>query len=64
MNNRYICKAKRKDNNEWIEGYLVKYNERYYIYYEYVPPCTYLYNSIYIRFFPLLFLVKKRRRRK
>ena len=20
MNNRYICKAKRKDNNEWIEG--------------------------------------------
>lgn len=22
MNNRYICKAKRKDNNEWIEGYL------------------------------------------
>lgn len=35
MNNRYICKAKRKDNNEWIEGYLVKYNERYYIYYEY-----------------------------
>lgn len=35
MNNRYICKAKRKDNGEWIEGYLVKYNERYYIYYEY-----------------------------
>lgn len=35
MNNRYICKGKRKDNNEWIEGYLVKYNERYYIYYEY-----------------------------
>lgn len=20
MNNRYICKAKRKDNGEWIEG--------------------------------------------
>lgn len=20
MNNRYICKAKRKDNNEWVEG--------------------------------------------
>lgn len=35
MNNRYICKAKRKDNGEWIEGYLVKHNERYYIYYEY-----------------------------
>lgn len=35
MNNRYICKAKRKANGEWIIGYLVKYNERYYIYYEY-----------------------------
>lgn len=21
MNNRYICKAKRKDNGEWVEGY-------------------------------------------
>lgn len=35
MNNRYIFRGKRKDNGEWIEGYLVKYNERYYIYYEY-----------------------------
>lgn len=35
MNNRYICKGKRKDNGEWIEGYLVKYSEHYYIYYEY-----------------------------
>lgn len=35
MNNRYICKAKRKDNNDWVMGYLVKYNERYYIFYEY-----------------------------
>lgn len=23
MNNRYICKAKRKDNGEWVEGYYV-----------------------------------------
>lgn len=23
MNNRYICKAKRKDNNEWIYGDLI-----------------------------------------
>lgn len=23
MNNRYICKGKRKDNNEWVEGYYV-----------------------------------------
>ena len=22
MNNRYICKAKRKDNGEWVEGFL------------------------------------------
>ncbi len=22
MNNRYICKGKRIDNNEWVEGYL------------------------------------------
>ena len=21
MNNRYICKAKRKDNGEWVEGF-------------------------------------------
>lgn len=33
--NRYLCKAKKKNNNEWIIGYLVKYNEHYYIYYEY-----------------------------
>ncbi len=35
MDYGHICKGKRKDNNEWIEGYLVKHNERYYIYYEY-----------------------------
>mgnify|MGYP002680596134 CR=1 FL=1 len=23
MNNRYICKAKRKDNGEWVEGNLI-----------------------------------------
>ena len=23
MNNGYICKAKRKDNNEWVTGYYV-----------------------------------------
>lgn len=27
MNNRYICKAKRKDNNEWVTGYYVCLNE-------------------------------------
>ncbi len=32
---KYLCKAKRKDNNEWIIGYLVKYAGNYYIYYEY-----------------------------
>ncbi len=35
MNERYLFRGKRVDNGEWIEGYLVKYNERYYIYYEY-----------------------------
>lgn len=30
MNNRYICKAKRKDNGEWIEGYLyITHNGEY-----------------------------------
>jgi hypothetical protein len=24
MNNRYICRGKRKDNNEWVEGDVVK----------------------------------------
>ena len=24
MNNRYICKAKRKDNGEWVEGYYAR----------------------------------------
>lgn len=27
MNHRYICKAKRKDNNEWVTGYYVCLNE-------------------------------------
>lgn len=26
MNNKYICKAKRKDNNEWVTGYYVCLN--------------------------------------
>ena len=26
MNNRYICKAKRKDNGEWVDGYYVCLN--------------------------------------
>ncbi len=29
MNNRYICKAKRKDNDEWVEGYLIQGNKTY-----------------------------------
>lgn len=24
MNNRYLCKAKRLDNGEWVEGYLAE----------------------------------------
>lgn len=26
MNNRYICKAKRKDNGEWVEGDLMQWD--------------------------------------
>lgn len=30
MNNRYIFRGKRKDNNEWVEGYLyITYNNEY-----------------------------------
>lgn len=29
MNNRYIFRGKRKDNNEWIEGYLIQGNKTY-----------------------------------
>ena len=30
MNNRYICRGKRKDNGEWIEGYLyITHNNEY-----------------------------------
>lgn len=29
MNNRYICRGKRKDNDEWIEGYLIQGNRTY-----------------------------------
>ena len=29
MNNRYICRGKRKDNGEWIEGYLIQRNKTY-----------------------------------
>lgn len=29
MNNRYICRGKRKDNDEWIEGYLIQGNKTY-----------------------------------
>lgn len=32
MNNRYLCKGKRKDNNEWIEGYCVCIGEHCYIF--------------------------------
>lgn len=32
MNNRYLCKAKRKDNGEWIEGYYVCIGEHCYIF--------------------------------
>lgn len=35
MQDRYLCKAKRTDNGEWIIGYLVRYGfvgrEKYYI---------------------------------
>ena len=27
MNSRYICKGKRKDNNEWVEGDLMQWND-------------------------------------
>ena len=27
MNNRYICKAKRKDNGEWVEGDLMQWSD-------------------------------------
>ena len=29
MNNRYIFRGKRKDNDEWIEGYLIQGNKTY-----------------------------------
>ena len=29
MNNRYIFRGKRKDNGEWIEGYLIQGNKTY-----------------------------------
>lgn len=29
MNNRYICRGKRKDNGEWVEGYLIQGNKTY-----------------------------------
>ena len=30
MNNRYICRGKRKDNGEWVEGYLyITHNGEY-----------------------------------
>lgn len=32
MNNRYICKAKRKDNNEWVTGYYVCNGKHCYIF--------------------------------
>ena len=32
MNNRYICKAKRKDNGKWVEGYYVCNGEHCYIF--------------------------------
>ena len=28
MNNRYICRGKRKDNNEWVTGYYVFQRKR------------------------------------
>ena len=29
MNNRYIFRGKRKDNGEWVEGYLIQGNKTY-----------------------------------
>lgn len=33
MNNRYICRGKRKDNGEWIEGYYVCLNRKRHLIY-------------------------------
>ena len=32
MNNRYLYRAKRKDNGEWVEGFLVKKHGLFFIY--------------------------------
>ncbi len=32
MSDRHICKAKRTDNGEWVEGYLVKFGVIYWVY--------------------------------
>ena len=32
MNNRYLCRAKRIDNREWVEGFLVKKHGLFFIY--------------------------------
>lgn len=29
-----LFRGKREDNGEWVEGYLLRHNEEYYIYYE------------------------------
>ena len=45
MNNRYICKAKRKDNGEWVYGYYTqdKEQECSYIKSEHIHPCGYIF---------------------
>ena len=49
MNNRYICKAKRKDNNEWVTGYYVCLNENCHLIYTgyAVIDCGYYYPEYY-----------------
>lgn len=32
MEDRYLCKAKRKDNGEWVIGFYVYINKKHYIY--------------------------------
>lgn len=31
MNDRYLCRAKRTDNGEWVEGNIMTYNDRCFI---------------------------------
>lgn len=39
MNDRYLYKAKRKDNGEWVEGNILQSDDRYYIVSEFGISC-------------------------